>query len=107
MGYFHRPVSKVMAHKAHTLLDTDDHYDAWKTGRDGPENWQDGQGLRIEYDGTGTGPSVTINGPDGEIDLFGLSEIRAVFDAVRSSLRYAEAFGDVIPVEDWRKQHDD
>src|SRR5436190_14373788 len=91
------------ARKAHVLLDTDDLYDAWRTGRDGPESWQDGQGLRIVYDGTGTAPSVTINGPDGETDLFGLSEIRAVFESMASALRYAEAFGETIPVEEWRR----
>lgn len=106
MGFIHRPTAQRLARQAHVLLDTEDPYDAWKTGRDGPEDARDGQGLRITYDGTGTGPSVTLNGPDGETDLFGLSEIRAVQAALTSALRYAEAFGELIPVDQWRKLND-
>ena len=98
-----RPTSVPLARRAHTLLDTEDHYDAWNTGRDGPESYQDGEGLRILYDGTGTLPCVTLNGPDGEIEFRGVSEIRAVWSALRSAVRYAEAFGPPIPLARWRQ----
>jgi hypothetical protein len=106
MMEFVRPTTQLMARKAHVLLDTEDRYDAWSTGRERPESLDDdGCGLRIAYDGTGTVPSMTINGPDGEIELCGVDEIRAVNGAMRSGLRYAEAFGDPIPYPEWRKLH--
>ena len=85
------------------LLDTEDPFDAGITGRDGPESPKDGLGLRIVFDGTGTIPSITINGPDGEIELCGLAEIRAVADALNGGLKLAKAFGDPIPYHVWRK----
>lgn len=102
-----RPTSQAVARRAHTLLDTEDRYDAWNTGRDGPESHQDGEGLRISYDGTGSIPHVTFNGPDGEIELRGVSEIRAAWGALREGLRYAEAFGPPIPLDQWRRLQGD
>lgn len=77
------------------LLDTNDRYDAWLTGRtDGPEDWRDGCGLRVLYDGTGYLPCVYLNGPDGEVQLTGRHEISAVADALATGARLAERFGD-------------
>jgi hypothetical protein len=87
------------AHGVVVLLDTNDRYDAWNTGRDGPEDWRDGMGLRIAYDGTGAIPGVVFNGPDGEIQLTGCSEIRAATQAIEQANRYAEAFD---PPRRWR-----
>lgn len=97
------PVTQSYAHREHPLLDTADHYDAWDTGRDGPEDHIDGCGLLMIYDGTGTVPSIRVNGPDGEIEFIGIDEIRAVSGAMRSGLRLAEAFGAPIPLLQWRR----
>lgn len=98
-----RPLSQAAARKLYSLLDTEDPYDAWETGRDGPETFHDGLGLRVQFDGTGTIPCMTINGPDGEIEFRGLPEIRAVHGAMKHGYRLAEAFGDPIPYEVWKK----
>lgn len=98
-----RPILQSATRGLHVLLDTEDRYDAWNTGRDGPESFQDGEGLRISFDGTGTLPCITINGPDGEIELRGESEIRAAWNALRCGTRLAEAFGPPIPYATWRK----
>lgn len=97
------PVLRASTRQLHVLLDTEDRYDAWNTGREAPESFSDGDGLRVMFDGTGTIPSVILNGPDGEIELRGESEIRAVWNALRSGTRMAEAFGPPIPLEQWRK----
>lgn len=95
------PARSPAAHRAHVLLDTNEPYDAWKTGRDGPEDYHDGQGLRVAYDGEGTIPSVTLNGPDGQIDLTGIAEIEAVAAALQQGCTLAEEFGDPIPFAEW------
>lgn len=101
------PIPRAATRQAFALLDTEDHYDAWTTGREAPESADDGQGLRVTYDGSGTIPCVSILGPDGEIELRGLDEIRAAFGALRIGLRYAEAFGPPIPYHLWRQLHED
>ena len=106
MTIFCRPKAQAIARQAHVLIDTEDPYDAWKTGRDGPESPEEGDGLRMTYDGTGTIPCINVCDPDGEYTYQGLSEIRAAYDALGSGLRLAEAFGEPIPVEEWRKQND-
>jgi hypothetical protein len=98
-----RPISQATARCRHTLLDTEDEYDAWSTGREGPESAEDGDGLSITWDGTGTVPSVSLLSTDGAVELHGVDEIRAVYCAVRTALRFAEAFGDPIPAAQWRQ----
>ena len=98
-----QPIPQRATRQLHVLLDTEDRYDAWNTGRDGPESYSDGDGLRIAFDGTGTLPCVTLNGPDGEIELRGESEIRAAWGALRCATRLAEAFGPPIPLATWRR----
>lgn len=94
---------RSIAHK-YVLLDTSHRFDAGITDRDGPEHYSDG-GLKIAFDGTGTIPSTTINGPDGEIELCGLAEIRAAADALQGALKLAIAFGPPIPLHEWRRQN--
>ena len=93
------------AHGRRLLLDTADRFDAWTTGREAPESYQDGQGLLIVYDGEGTLPSVTVNGPDGEIEFVGAEEIHAVTAAMRCADKLAQAFGPRIPLLQWRRAH--
>lgn len=100
------PIPKSATRQEFDLLDTEDRYDAWSTGRDGPESADDGEGLKISYDGTGTIPCIALYGPDGSIELRGLDEIRTAFGALRTGLRYAEAFGPPIPYHLWRQLHD-
>ena len=76
MSGFVAPLCQGATHRQHVLLDTEDRYDAWNTGRDAPENYRDGMGLLIVYDGTGTIPSVTLNGPDGQIEFTGARKSR-------------------------------
>lgn len=95
----------VNVYHYYLLLDTADPFDAAITGRDGPESHTDGQGLKVSFDGTGTIPSITLNGPDGEIELVGIAEIRAATGALKSGLKLAEAFGDPIPLHEWRKRN--
>ena len=98
-----RPIAQSTTRCEHTLLDTVDPYDAWITGREHAESPDEGDGLRVVFDGTGTIPCVAIYGPDGEIELRGLDEIRAVYGALRTATRFAEAFGPPIPVDQWRQ----
>lgn len=98
-----RPIPQRATRGLHVILDTEDRYDAWNTGRDGPESFQDGDGLRVMFDGTGAIPQVTINGPDGEIELRGESEIRAAWNALRCGVRMAEAFGPPMSLAAWRR----
>ena len=98
-----RPIPQLAARREHSLLDTADPYDAWQTGREGPQSADDSDGLKITYDGTGMNPSVSFYGPDGEIELRGTDEIRAAYGAMRRGLQLAEAFGDPIPEHIWRR----
>lgn len=88
-----------------TILDTQDAFDAGTTGRDRPEDFIEGEGLCVAFDGTGTMAVVTINGPDGQIELRGLMEIRAAAQALQHGLQLAEAFGAPIPLGEWRRIH--
>jgi hypothetical protein len=90
------------AHHDRVVLDTGEWSDAILTGRDGPETPEDGMGLRITYVGTGTIPSVTLNGPDGEIELVGQQEIMQATDALVTCNRLASGFGLPIPYHRWR-----
>jgi hypothetical protein len=103
MSGFVAPLSPRTTRGRHVLLDTEDRYDAWNTGRDAPEDYRDGMGLLIVYDGGGTVPNVTMNGPDGQIEFTGEAEIKAVYSAMRCAARYAEAFGPPIPLALWRQ----
>ena len=105
MGRIGRIPVQNATRSRYVLLDTEDPYDAWNTGRDGPESASEGDGLMMAFDGTGTIPHVTISGPDGEIELRGVSEIRAAWAALKSGLRMAEAFGPPIPDHIWRQLH--
>jgi hypothetical protein len=105
MSGFVAPIAREMTRRRYVLLDTEDRYDAWSTGRDGPESPIDGDGLLIAFDGTGTLPYVTISSPDGEVEFHGLDEIRAVYGALRCGARLAEAFGPPIPLLQWRQLH--
>ena len=89
----------------HVLLDTEDYADARLTGRDRPESARDGMGLRIVYDGTGTIPSVRINGPDGEVELTGAAEISHAARALTRGGELARSFGPPITLEAWRAMH--
>ena len=79
------------------LLDTADPGDARATGRDGPESWRDGTGLKIAYAASSV-PVVTLNGPDGQIELCGVAEIRTVRKALERAEQMAVAFG---PPRSW------
>lgn len=96
------PASKI----DRVLLDTEAWDDAILSGRDGPESAEDGMGLKITYSGTGTVPSVTLNGPDGEIELVGEAEIGLAARALASADWLARNFGPPMSLEDWRKQQE-
>jgi hypothetical protein len=85
------PPSPNLAFQDRVLLDTQDRYDAWDTGRDSPESAEDGDGLRITYDGTSRLPCVSILSADGAVELRGVHEIRAGCAALQKGLRLAEA----------------
>lgn len=87
----------------HILLDTDEYSDAILTGRDGPESPDDGLGLRVVFDGTGTIPAIRITGPDGAIELTGEAEISCVANALGRGAKLAADFGDPIPYLTWVK----
>lgn len=80
-----RPLRRVV------LVDTADWSDAILTGRDGVEDLSHGEpGLRIAYDFSYGHPSVTLNGPDGEIMLSGIAEINYAANALSHGARMAE-----------------
>jgi hypothetical protein len=73
------------------LLDTADWSDAILTGRDGIEDLAHGeQGLRITYEFSASGPSLILNGPDGEVILFGIAEIVYATNALAHGRSIAE-----------------
>ena len=106
MSGFTAPLCQGATRRSLVLLDTGDRYDAWSTGREQPEDYHTGMGLLIAYDGTGAVPSVTINGPDGQLEFNGAAEIKAVYGAMRHATRLAEAFGPPMPVQQWRQLND-
>ena len=63
----------------------------------------DYNGLTISYVGTATLPSVLINGPDGEIELVGETEIHDAAVALARGARMAENFGPRLDFDVWRK----
>lgn len=94
---------QVAARRRHVLLDTEDRYDAWNTGRETPEAYHPDMGLLIVYDGSGDRPNVTVNGADGQIEFNGAAEICAVSGVLRYAARLAEAFGPPLTVLQWRQ----
>lgn len=91
------------SHKDHVLLDTNDRYDAWNTGRDGPEDYREG-GLKIAYDGAGSIPQIILNGCDGEVSLTGIAEIKAAETALREGRELADKFGPVLTGLDYLRK---
>lgn len=91
-------VPQIAAKSAHVLLDTR-RPRSWAPGQITPQN---DDGLIVIYDGTGTAPCVTIDSPDGGIELHGVQEIRAVERAFRRARRRAESFGPVLSARQWR-----
>lgn len=75
---------------AATLLDTREKFDAGLLGYDGPcDPREDSEGLIITHE-TGFPLSITLLGPEGEINLSGTAEVREVANALLSALRAAE-----------------
>lgn len=82
------------------ILDTADYATAILLGYDGPRDVNDGEGLRISYDAPTPSPwvvadlgipTVTLNGPDGEVSLNGLAEIEAVAAVLATAIKLARA----------------
>ena len=72
-----------------TLIDTAEWSDAISTGRDREEDIDQGEdGLRMTYDG-GDFPTVTFNGPDGEVRLTGAAEIFYVAARMQAAAWFA------------------
>lgn len=62
-------------------------------------------GLLIAYDGTGPAPLVTLDSPDGQIELHGYDEIRAARRALHCGERLARSFDPPPSLAHWRKMH--
>jgi hypothetical protein len=101
------PLKKAAARRERVLLDTADRFDAFLTGRDGPQDVEDGEdGLKAVYDGTGSIPTFWVKTLDGWIEFRGVAEIRQIASTSNRALRYAEAFGPPLTPEQWRRQNE-
>jgi hypothetical protein len=90
------------SHAFRTLLNTEDYDTAYFTGRDGPADPVNEDGLRLDYDGTGTIPSVSITGSGHIIELNGEGEIHQLRLAMDSADNLAKGFGPPIPYLEWK-----
>jgi len=76
-----------------TLIDTRSAYDAGALGYDGPADpAEDGEGLIVEYHPAKDEndiPSMSLIGPNGEVALYGLAEMRAVAKALAEAVAMA------------------
>ena len=75
---------------AATLFNTTDRFDAGLLGYERAcHPREDGEGLIVTHE-TGFPLSITLLGPEGEINLSGTAEVREVANALLSALRAAE-----------------
>jgi len=75
---------------AATLLDTRERFDAGLLGYERAcHPREDGEGVIVTLD-DGFPLSITLLGPEGEINLSGKAEVREVANALLSALRAAE-----------------
>jgi len=76
-----------------TLLDSSHRFDAGRMGYDGPTQIDEPGGLRVVFDGRYSVPTVILNGPDGEIEICGLSAISQLAQALEDAESMAQRMG--------------
>lgn len=75
--------------KPRPVLDTRERFDAHALGYDGPADpHSDGHGLIVYRDSF---PSITLVGPEGQVELRGAPELRAVMAEIARALAGIEA----------------
>lgn len=72
-----------------TLIDSTSAYDADVLGMDVMEPCEGG--LLVTYDGRYSVPSVVLNGPDGTVEITGLSALQALSNAFLKAESWARA----------------
>jgi hypothetical protein len=70
------------------LLNSNERFDAVSMGYDAPcDPHEDGRGLIVSAEAhEAFGPRVVLNGPDGEVELVGEAEVKAVIAALTKAL---------------------
>lgn len=80
-----------------TFFDTRDPFDAYGFGLDGARDpAEDAEGLIVTLDPSHELPTVSINGPNGEIELVGAAQVkqlRAALQEIERTLSYKGAAG--------------